>query len=304
MWLLPLLALLLLYPAHAAFAAITVVTTTQDLKSLVEVVGGNQVQVVSLVPPGADAEAYEARPSDLLRLTGASMIVRIGLGYDEWLDRLLAQHGDTQLMSGGPRQVDASVGIPLLEVQSRSVEMQTGGHAHGLANPHFWLDPGNARIITASIADGLARVAPDQAARFAARRADFLRILDGRIDLWQERLAPYAGTAVVAYHNAWPYFARRFRLNIVAVLEPKEDVPPSPLRLVHVAAEMRTAKVQAVLITPQQPHEPAEAVAKRTGAHVVLLAGSVGELPDTGDYLSLFETNVNALLTGFTSNGE
>ena len=179
--------------------------------------------------------------------------------------------------------------------------MQTGGHAHGLANPHYWLDPANARIITASIIDGLARVAPDQAAQFAARRDDFLRILDARLGLWEKRLAPYAGTAVVAYHNGWPYFARRFRLNIVAVLEPKEDVPPSPLRLVHIAAEIRSTKAQAVLITPQ---EPAEAVAKRTGAHIVLLAGSVGELPGADDYLSLFETNINALLTGLSSNGE
>jgi manganese/iron transport system substrate-binding protein len=298
-----LLAFLLLAQPHTAVAAITVVTTTQDLKSLTEAVGGSLVQALSLVPPGTDAEAYEPRPGDLLRLADASIIVRVGLGYDDWLDRLLAQHGDARLMPGRSGQVDASAGIPLLDVQSRSVEVQAGGHAHGLANPHYWLDPANARIITASIAASLARVAPEQAGQFTANRDNFLRTLDARLAIWGARLTPYAGSRVIAYHNGWPYFARRFRLHIVAVLEPKEDVPPSPLRLAHIASEMRTANVKAVLVRPQEPREPTEAIAARSGAHIALLAGSVGELSGADDYLSLFELDVSALLASLRNGG-
>jgi ABC-type Zn uptake system ZnuABC Zn-binding protein ZnuA len=288
---------------HAVSAAIAVVTTTQDLKSLTEAIGKELVNVVSLVPPRTDAEAYEPRPSDLLHLKDAALIVRVGLGYDDWLDRLLAQHGNARLLRGGPGHVDASVGIPLLEVQSRSVESQPSGHAHGLANPHYWLDPANARFITASIADGLARAAPDQAPLFAANRQAFLHVLDDRLGTWEARLAPYAGMAVVAYHNSWPYFARRFRLNIIATIEPKEDVPPSPVRLARIAAEMRATHALGVLVTPQEPREAAEAVAARAGVHIAVMAGSVGELPGAGDYLSLFETDVSALLVSLSRTG-
>jgi len=294
---------LLLIPAQATLAAITIITTTQDLESLTKAVGGDLVQVVGLVPPAANAEAYEPRPGDLLRLHGAALIVRVGLGYDDWLDRLLAQHGDTRLMHGNPGQVDASAGVPLLDVQSRSVEVQRGGHAHGLANPHYWLDPANARTITASIADGLARVAPDQAARFAANRQDFLATLDARMAGWEVALAPYAATAIVTYHNGWAYFARRFRLNIVAVIEPKEGVPPSPLRLARIAGEMRAAGVKSVLIEPQEPREPADALAARCGAQVAVLAGSVGDLPAAATYLALFDTNIAALLASLNRSG-
>jgi len=292
-------------PAHGEATTIAVVATTPDLRSLVEAVGGGSVTVASLVPPGADAEAYEPRPGDLLRLRGAALVVRVGLGYDHWLEPLLVQHADPTLARGGPGQVDASVGNPLLEVQGRSVEVQTaGGHAHGLANPHYWLDPANAETITAGIAGGLARIAPDRAAVFAENRQRFLAALAERLASWQERLAPYAGAAVVTFHNGWPYFARRFRLNIVAVVEPKEGIAPSPARLARIGATMREAGARIVIVEPHEPREAADALAARTGAQVVVLAGSVGDLPRTGDYLALFDADVGALAHALAPVGD
>jgi ABC-type Zn uptake system ZnuABC Zn-binding protein ZnuA len=294
---------LLFVAVRPMLAAVTVVATTQDLKSLTAVIGGTAVHVDSLVPPGADGETYEPRPGDLLRLRGASLVVRIGLGYDDWLDPLLAEYGDARLMPGGSRHVDASAGIPLLEVQSRSVEVRSGRHAHGMANPHYWLDPGNAQTITASIANGLSQIAPDQASEFAANRQHFLAMLADRIAGWETRLAPYAGTAVVAYHNSWPYFARRFRLRIVAIIEPKEGVPPSPIQLARIAGEMRAANAKVVLMEPQEPREGADAVARRSGAQVALVAGSIGQLPGADDYFSIFETDIVAILQCLNRNG-
>lgn len=293
-------------PAHGE--AIQVVATTPDLRSLAEAVGGDAVAVASLVPPGTDPESYEPRPGDLLRLRGAALVVRVGLGYDHWLDPLLARRADPRFAPGGPGLVDGSAGIPLLEVLARGVEIApTGGHAHGLANPHYWLDPENAETITAGIAEGLARVAPDRAALFAENRRRFLARLSERLAAWQGRFAPYAGAPVAAYHNGWPYFARRFRLNVVAVVEPKEGVPPSPVQLARVAAAMRDAGARAVILEPQEPREPADALAGRTGARVAVLAGSVGGLPGTENYLALFDRDVDALaraLAGGEGNGE
>jgi ABC-type Zn uptake system ZnuABC Zn-binding protein ZnuA len=296
-------ACLLFVPLRPSAAAVTVVATTQDLRNLTEAVGGSSVHVDGLVPPGTDGETYEPRPGDLLRLRGASLVIRVGLGYDDWLDPLLAEYGDARLMPGGPRHVDASAGIPLLEVRGRSVEVQSGRHAHGMANPHYWLDPGNAQTITALIANGLSQAAPDQAAEFAVNRQHFLAVLAARIAGWEAQLAPYAGTAVVAYHNSWPYFARRFRLRIVAIIEPKEGVPPSPVQLARIAGEMRATNAKVVLLEPQEPREPAESVASRSGAQVALVAGSIGGLPGVDDYLSVFETDVAAILQCLNRNG-
>ena len=153
--------------AAPAAAAVRVVATTADLAALVAAVGENLVEVETIVPPGSDPEAFEPRPGDLDKVRRADVLIRVGLGYDYWLDRLIGQIADRRLMRGGEAYVDASAGIPLLEIRGQSV-VNEGGHAHGVANPHYWLDPQNAGIVTAGIAEALARRAPQKRLAFSA----------------------------------------------------------------------------------------------------------------------------------------
>ena len=247
-----------------------------------------------LVPPGADAEAFAPRPGHLALVRGASLVVRVGLGHDEWLDRLLARDGPERLRRGGEGHLDLSSTVALLEVQGRSVESRSG-HAHGAANPHYWLDPANAEPMAAAVAEALVRLLPERRAEIEAAHARFVAGLRARLEAWTTRLAPHRGAAVVAYHNGWPYFARRFRLNIVEVMEPREGVPPGPARLVALAAAMRTHGARAILHEPFVPDGAARALAARTGAPVVTLIPSVGGGPGAGDLLALFDRNVEAL---------
>src|SRR6266567_5110297 len=210
-----------------ASAALRVVTTTTDLAALAVAVGGDLVSVESIVPAATDPEAFEPRPGDIDKVRRAVLLVRVGLGYDFWLDTLVAQVGDKRLMRGGEGYVDASVGIPLLEIRGQSV-VSEGGHAHGVANPHYWLDPANAIIVTAGIVEALARVAPAERDALVANRERFLAELEVRRKRWHESLAPFAGVKLIAYHNSWPYFARCFPLDIVDFVEPKPGVAPSP----------------------------------------------------------------------------
>ena len=278
----------------AAHAQPRVVATTPDLASLVEAVAAGSVRVESLVPAGGDAEAFEPRPGHLALVRDAALVVRIGLGYDEWLDRLLIQSGRASLRRGGEGLLDLSEGMTLLEVQGRSVERHTG-HAHGAANPHYWLDPANAEPMSAAIAEALVRLAPERREAVEAAHARFAADLRARLTGWAARLEPYRGVALVAYHNSWPYFARRFRLNIVDVMEPKEGVPPGPARLVALAAAMRTHRVRAILHEPFVPDGAVRALARRTGAPVVTFVPSVGGAPGAASYLALFDRNVEAL---------
>jgi ABC-type Zn uptake system ZnuABC Zn-binding protein ZnuA len=289
-----LLTLLVWLATSATQAQPLVVATTPDLKSITEAVAGGTVRVESLVPPGTDPEAFEARPSHLSMVREASLVVRVGAGFDEWLDRLLKQSRNAGVQRGTSGHLDLSTEIALLEVQGRSVEASSG-HAHGAANPHYWLDPANAEIMSAQIAEALTRIAPDGREVIAAAQKRFATDLKAGLARWTAALAADRGAAVIAYHNSWPYFARRFRLNIVDVIEAKEGVPPSAARLAKLAAQMREAKVRAVLHEPFVPSEASRFLAERSGARLVVLAPSVGSKPEAGDYLALFDHNVEVL---------
>ena len=291
---------LLLTSPSSAQERLRIVTTTTDLKSLAEAVGGDRIEAINLVPPEIDPEEYQAKPQDIARLKGARAVVRVGLDFDLWFDRLLTQaaliHPDVRgLRRGEGGHVDASTAIAVLDLRGLSVG-PSDGHAHGSGNPHYWLDPGNAEIITGTILEALARVDPPNAAYYEANRLAFLARLETKLREWVAKLGPQADMRLVAYHNSWAYLARRFRLNFVGTIEPKPGVPPSPA---HLAGLIRTMRAQGVRIVVRQPHEPEKNtafVADKAGAAVAVLAGSVGALPSARDYLSLFDTDVDALL--------
>ena len=274
---------------------VQVVTTTTDLRSLAEAVGGERIVATSLVPANLDAEEYQPKPQDIQRLKNARMVVRVGLDYDLWLDRMLVQTGNPDIRLGGPGYVDASFGIAVLELRGMSVG-PGDGHAHGSGNPHYWLDPRNAEFITATILEALARIDPANAANYQANRQVFLARLQARLAEWEARLAPFKAIPIVAYHNSWPYFARRFRLDFVGFIELKANVPPSPSHLAGIVGTMRARDVRIVVREPHEPERDVAFVASKAGAAIVTLAASVGALPGTGDYIALFDRNVEALL--------
>jgi ABC-type Zn uptake system ZnuABC Zn-binding protein ZnuA len=275
-------------------APLRVVTTTTDLASLAEAVGGDRVSVFHLVPPGVNPEEYQPRPQDLNRLREARLLLRVGADYDLWLDKLTAQAQRRDLQRGGTAYVDCSFGIALLDV--RGVEVgPSGGHAHGSGNPHYWLDPANAEIITAVIAEALARNDPVNAKYYEARRLAFLKQLATKLPAWEAKLASLQGKPILAYHNSWAYFSRRFRLNIAGTIEPRPGVPPSAS---HLAGLLKVIEKQMVMIIVRQPHEPAkntDFLAAKTGAKVLLLAANVGATPQARDYFALFDYNVETL---------
>jgi ABC-type Zn uptake system ZnuABC Zn-binding protein ZnuA len=286
-------ALALASPALAQ-ERIAVVTTTTDLRSLTEAVGGEHVAAVSLVPPTMDAEDYQPKPQDVSRLKNARLFVRVGLDYDLWADRLLLQAGNSALKRGGPGYVDASFAVTVLELRGMSVG-PGDGHAHGSGNPHYWLDPKNAEIITATILEALARLDPNNAASYEANRAAFLARLQSKLAEWETRLAPLKAIPIVAYHNSWPYFARRFRLDFAGLIEVKPGVAPSPAHLAGIVRMMKERGVRVVVREPHEPKRDVDFVAGRAGAKVVTLAASVGALPQAADYIALFDANVAAL---------
>lgn len=273
---------------------LTVVTTTSDLKSLVEFVGGDRVRVSSIALPAQDPHSFEPRPSDFQQLKAANLVVKIGLDHDLWIDQMLAEVGTPAIRRGGAGYVDTSVGIPLLEVRSRSVA-PLDGHNHGAGNPHYWLDPFNAQTMTGAIMEGLSRIDPDHANLYETNRVAFLTQLNAKVAEWEQQLASYQGQPVIAYHNSWPYLARRFRLNVVDYIEPKPGVPPSPNHLANLLRQIKEKHISLIIKEPYESDQIPRLLSRKTGVTVATLISSVGAVPQAQNYFSLFDYNIKAL---------
>src|SRR5205085_4553068 len=178
--------LLALFAAAAFAGPLRLVATTAELQSLAESVGGDAISASHLIPARQDAESFQPRPQDLASVREAQVVLRVGLDDDLWLDRLLRQSGNAGVQRGAPGHVDASVDIALLDVRAGGIG---DGHPHGRGNPHYWLDPKNAEIITGTLLEALMRVDPANAKRYEANRLAFLARLDARMDEWSRSLA-------------------------------------------------------------------------------------------------------------------
>lgn len=254
--------------------------------------GGDLIAAAHLIPAGQDGESFQPRPQDLAKLREAQAVLRVGVDYDLWLDGLLRQSGNARVQRGGAGYIDASRDVALLDVRAGGIGPDDG-HAHGRGNPHYWLDPANAEIITGTILEALARLDPPHAKRYEANRIAFLARLDAKMREWKGLLD--RPPVLIAHHDTWPYLARRFRLRFVGIIEPRPGVAASPAHLAALAREGREARVGLIVREPHEPARDAEFLAGRTGARVAILASSVGAVPEARDYLSLIDYDVRTL---------
>jgi ABC-type Zn uptake system ZnuABC Zn-binding protein ZnuA len=202
-------------------------------------------------------------------------------------------------MRGQAAHVDASFAIAVLEVRGASVG-PGDGHQHGNGNPHYWLDPKNAEIITGTVLEALGNLDPAHGREFEQNRRVFLQRIDARLPVWEQRMAALQGKPLVAYHGGWAYFARRFRLDIAGLIEPRPGVQSSPAHLARLIRLMRERNVGIIMREPHEPERDAAFLAAKTGASVVTLAGSVGATPQAADYMALFEVDIDALASRAT----
>ncbi len=277
---------------------LAVVATSTDLKALLEEVGGDRVRVEALASPGQDPHTVEVTPGRLAALQGAALVVRVGLDHEPWL---AAAQRALRNRRVPPADLDCSKGIALLQSETARVRPERGEHVHGFGNTHYWLDPENARLITAAMVAALGRLAPEDRAGFEARRAEFLKRLDAGLARWRAALAPYRGAKVVVVHESWPYFAKRFGLQIVAAVEPTPGVPPSPAYLASLIGQMKQAQVRVLIAEPYASASLVEQVAARSGARIAWLAPSVGADPEARDYIGLFDLDVKRLVEALTA---
>jgi ABC-type Zn uptake system ZnuABC Zn-binding protein ZnuA len=192
--------------------------------------------------------------------------------------------------------VDVSKSIRLLQTETPRLRVERATHVHAFGNTHFWLDPHNARPITASILEALTALRPADKATFETNRDTFLVRLDTKIAEWEATLAPYRGTKVVVVHDSWAYFADCFGLQIVAAAEPHPGIPPSPAELAELFQRMREFDVHILIAEPHANPALVRQIAEKGAAKAVILASS------GPDYVDLFDANVKQLTAALKSD--
>ncbi len=288
------LALAAAFP-WAAHAKINVVATTPDFGALAKEIGGNKVDVAVLAKPTEDPHFVDAKPSFILKLNRADVLIEGGAQLEMgWLPPLLDGARNSRIAPDAPGHLAASRGIELLEVPTTLDRSR--GDLHALGNPHFMLDPGNARMVAERIAGVFAELDPKSADEFRGNLKAFRDRLDVKLAEWQGRMAPFRGMHVVTYHNSWIYFGQRFGLKMGLYLEPKPGIPPTPTHLAEVITRIKAEKVRAILVEPYQNRKTAETVARETGAVIVDVAQFPGGVKGTeGGYIPLMDYVINSL---------
>jgi zinc/manganese transport system substrate-binding protein len=279
-----------------ASAVPNVVATTEDLAALVREIGGDKVKVEAVARGYQDPHFVEAKPSFILKLHAADLLVVVGRELEiGWLPPLVNQSRNAKIQPGADGYLDASLSARILEIPTGPVS-RAMGDVHPLGNPHYWLDPDNGRKIAKAIQEKLAGLSPGDAATFAARYADF----DGRLreaeKRWDADLAPFKGTKVVTYHRSWPNFCDRFNLEVIGYVEPRPGIPPSPSHTIELIAQMKRDKVRVLFVEPYFDLKTPDSIGRETGAKVLVLPPSVGGEKEITTYIGLFDYVVKKIV--------
>jgi zinc/manganese transport system substrate-binding protein len=286
-------------PPAAAADKMRIMTATTDLAAIAQEIGGDRVEVDSIARGYQDPHFVEAKPSFLLKLRKADLLVVVGLELEiGWLPPLIQQSGNPRIQVAAPGYFDSSRFAKILEIPTGQVT-RAQGDVHPQGNPHYWLDPENGLRVAKGIQTKLTEMRPADAEYFAQRYASFEQRIKQADERWLEQMKPYAGRKIVTYHRSWPNFTEHFHLDVAGYVEPRPGIPPSPQHTVELMGMMKRENVKVILVEPYFDLKTPDAVARETGAKVVVLMPSVGGEKEITDYFKLFDYDIAKLKQAF-----
>jgi zinc/manganese transport system substrate-binding protein len=291
----------LFLPILAEAKKLTVVTATTDIAALAQEVGGDKISVESIAKGYQDPHFVEAKPSFLLKLRQADLLIVVGLQLEiGWLPPLINQSGNARIQVGAPGYLDASQFAEILDIPTGTVT-RAMGDVHPLGNPHYWLDPENGRRIAKGIAGKLGDLDPSNTAYYQERFQDFDKRLAAAEQKWDAEMKPYHGRKVVTYHNSFPNFAKHFSLNVIGYVEPRPGIPPTPSHTIELIGLMKRENCKVILVEPYFDLKTPQAIARDTGGIVVQYLPSVGGEKQVTNYFELFDYDIGLLTKAFQS---
>lgn len=290
--------------ASPALAKVRIVSTLQDFASISQSIGGDLVEADALAKGYQDPHFVDAKPSFILKLSKADLLLVAGLELEiGYLPPLIDQSRNAKIHQGAAGYLDMSVGCDILERPTTQVT-RAMGDVHPYGNPHYWTDPNNGRIIARAIAAKLSALDPSNAAAYQKNLAAFEAKLTEKDKEWLAKMAPYANAKVITFHRSWPNFAKHFKLDVVGEIEPKPGIPPSPTHTLEIINLITSQKIKAILVEPYFDLKTPKYMAEKTGASVVIAYPSVGGVPEIKDYFGLFDYDVDALVKALKGGGQ
>ncbi len=267
-----------------------VAATISTLAALVKAVGGDKVDVVSIVPIGVSPETYDPSPRDLIAVANAHIIFKNGAGLEIWLDKMLRA-----VAKPSTKVVVLSDGLPVAGAKGPGEP----------GNPHLWLDPTYAQVYVHKIAAALSEVDPANAAYYSAREKAEQKQL-AQLDAWiKQRIAtiPPANRTMLAFHDAWYYFDRRYGIRDVGAIEQSPGQSPSAAYLAALIAQARASGTRAVFAEPQFSPKLAQQLAASAGIKTVtnLYDDTLGTTPELQTYDGMLRYDVDTIVKALTS---
>ncbi|HET9407967.1 MAG TPA: metal ABC transporter substrate-binding protein [Candidatus Sulfotelmatobacter sp.] len=291
----------LLLSELAAAKKLNIVTATTDMAALTQEVGGDKVNVESIAKGYQDPHFVEAKPSFLLKLRQADLLIVVGLQLEiGWLPPLITQSGNPRIQVGANGYLDASQFAEILEVPQGQVT-RAMGDVHPLGNPHYWLDPDNGRRIARGLANKLAEMDPSDGAFFQERFQDFDKRLSAAEQKWDAEMKPYRGRKVVTYHRSFPNFAKHFGLDVIGYVEPRPGIPPTPTHTLELIQQMKRENCHVVLVEPYFDLKTPQSIGRGANAQVVVYLPSVGGEKQVTTYFELFDYDIGLLMKAFNA---
>ena len=244
---------------------LNVMTTTEDLASIARDVGGERVTVESVARGYQDPHYVEAKPSFIIKLQKANLLVVVGRELEiGWLPPLIQQSRNAKIQPGAQGYLDASLHAQILEIPTGQIT-RAMGDVHPLGNPHYWLDPENGKVIAREIVAKLSQFRPNDKAYFEQRLADFTNRLNDAEKRWAAMMMPFKGLKVVTYHRSFPNFTDRYGLDVIGYVEPRPGIPPSPGHTLELIQEMKRQNVKIIMVEPYFDLKTPNAIARETG---------------------------------------
>ncbi|MCW9065359.1 MAG: metal ABC transporter substrate-binding protein [Ignavibacteriaceae bacterium] len=280
------LILIVLFSLHLN-AEIKVVATTTNIANLVQVIGGNKVSVDYLCRGDQDPHFLEVLPSYMLKLRNADIVFKIGLDLEKWLPQLIDGSRNDKL-----ELVDLSNDISKKEVPTTKVDASQGD-VHPYGNPHYWLDPENAKIMAEEIYNALTDFSSQDADYFKKNLDNFNKEIDSNMKNWTSKLSGLKQKNIITFHKSWVYFETRFGLNVVGNVEPKPGIPPTPSHDADLIQLIKKDNIKIILMENYYSDSAPNHISESTGIKVVKVPVAVYGIEGVDSYIKLIDYIVN-----------
>ena len=283
------LSTLILLFSTLIFAEVKVVTTTTVIYDLVKEIGKEKVKVDYICRGDQDPHFLEILPSNMLKLRNAELVFKIGLGLEMWLQQIIDGSRNDKL-----KLIDLSTNIEKKEIPTGKIDASQGD-VHPYGNPHYWLDPENAKIMAKNICEVLSDESPDNAEYFKKNLDDYISKLNSKNAEWKTKMSGLKGKSIITFHKSWVYFVDRFGIKVVGQVEPKPGIPPTPSHNAELVNEIKKSGVKVILMENYYSDNAPNQLAQSTGVKVIKVANSVYGQSGINSYIQMMDSIVNSL---------